>query len=121
MLGLLIVLLTAQGWLTGWNGAEARTYASSELLAMGIKDTVPAVKAANVDTSAPLIIDFVKPVKKADSTQSVITVRRLDDNSIVDSVPVSGSQVTIDRRRLLPILPRLTVEQVPILRSVGIV
>lgn len=101
MLGLLIVLLTAQGWLTGWSGAEIRTYAASELLAMGIKDTVPAVKAANVDTSAPLIIDFVKPVKKADSTQSVITVRRLDDNSIVDSVPVSGSQVTIDPK--LPI------------------
>ncbi|MGO4530741.1 Ig-like domain-containing protein [Paenibacillus sp. 2TAF8] len=95
MLGLLIVLLTAQGWLTGWNGAESRSYAANELAA-GIKDTIPAAKATNVDTSAPLIIDFDRPVKKADTANNMILVKRLDDDFVVDSILSTGGQVTID-------------------------
>lgn len=96
MLGMLIILLTAQSWLTGWNGEQSRSYAANELSALGIKDTVPAVKAMNVDSSAPLIIDFEKPVKKAEPTESMIIVKRLNDNTVVDFVPVSSGQVTID-------------------------
>ena len=96
MLGMLIILLTAQGWLTGWNGEQSRSYAANELSALGIKDTVPAVKAMNVDSSAPLIIDFEKPVKKAEPTESMIIVKRLNDNTVVDFVPVSSGQFTID-------------------------
>lgn len=95
MLGLLIVLLTAQGWFTGWTGAEQRSYAANALVE-GVKDTVPSVNATNVDTTAPLIIDFDKPVKKADTPNNMILVKRLDDDSIVDFILSTGSQVTID-------------------------
>ncbi|PRA03393.1 MULTISPECIES: S-layer homology domain-containing protein [unclassified Paenibacillus] len=96
ILGLLIVMLTAQGWLTGWSGVEREAYAAHALSANGITNTVPAVKGTNVDSSVPFVIDFDKPVQKATGTQSSIVIKRLDDNTAMGSVLVSSDQVVID-------------------------
>ncbi|APO42624.1 hypothetical protein BS614_00070 [Paenibacillus xylanexedens] len=96
ILGLLIVMLTAQGWLTGWSGVEREAYAAHALSANGITNTVPAVKGTNVDSSVPFVIDFDKPVQKAPGTQSSILIKRLDDNTTMGSVLVSSDQVVID-------------------------
>ncbi|WP_458124311.1 S-layer homology domain-containing protein [Paenibacillus sp. Z3-2] len=96
ILGLLIVMLTAQGWLTGWSGVEQGAYAAHALSANGITNTVPAVKGTNVDSTVPFVIDFDKPVQKATGTQSSIVIKRLDDNTTMGSVLVSSDQVTID-------------------------
>ncbi|WP_339179865.1 SwmB domain-containing protein [Paenibacillus sp. FSL R5-0701] len=96
MLGILIVMLTAQGWLTGWSGVEQEAYAAHALSANGITNTVPAVKGTNVDSSVPFVIDFDKPVQKAPGTQSSIVIKRLDDNTTMGSVLVSSEQVVID-------------------------
>lgn len=96
MLGILIVMLTAQGWLTGWSGVEQGAYAAHVLSANGITNTVPAVKGTNVDSSIPFVIDFDKPVQKAPGTQSSILIKRLDDNTTMGSVLVSSEQVVID-------------------------
>lgn len=96
MLGILIVMLTAQGWLTGWSGVEQGAYAAHVLSANGITNTVPAVKGTNVDSSIPFVIDFDKPVQKATGTQSSILIKRLDDNTTMGSVLVSSDQVVID-------------------------
>ncbi|WP_433747842.1 S-layer homology domain-containing protein [Paenibacillus amylolyticus] len=96
ILGLLIVMLTAQGWLTGWSGVEREAYAAHALSANGITNTVPAVKGTNVDSSVPFVIDFDKPVQKATGTQSSILIKRLDDNTTMGSVLVSSEQVVID-------------------------
>ncbi|WP_440113509.1 SwmB domain-containing protein [Paenibacillus sp. QZ-Y1] len=94
ILGLLIVMLTAQGWLTGWSGVK-QVDAANELNANGILSTVPAVKGDKVDGAAPLVIEFAKPVQKAVDTQSVISIKRVNDDSLVHSVEVSGPNVTI--------------------------
>ncbi|MEK4076485.1 SwmB domain-containing protein [Paenibacillus sp. FSL M7-0656] len=96
MLGILIVMLTAQGWLTGWSGVEQGAYAAHALSANGITNTVPAVKGTNIDSSVPFVIDFDKPVQKAPGTQSSILIKRLDDNTTMGSVLVSSEQVVID-------------------------
>jgi len=95
ILGLLIVMLTAQGWLTGWSGVEQGAYAANELIANGIINTIPAVKGEHIDASAPLVIEFAKPVQKAADTQSVISIKRVNDDSLVSSVAVSSPNVTI--------------------------
>ncbi|RPK25854.1 S-layer homology domain-containing protein [Paenibacillus xylanexedens] len=96
MLGILIVMLTAQGWLTGWSGVKQEVYAAHALSANGITNTVPAVKGTNVDSTVPFVIDFDKPVQKAPGTQSSILIKRLDDNTTMGSVLVSSDQVVID-------------------------
>lgn len=95
ILGLLIVMLTAQGWLTGWSGVEQGAYAANELIANGIINTIPAVKGEHIDASAPLVIEFAKPVQKAADTQSVISIKRVNDDSLVSSVAVSSPNVTV--------------------------
>lgn len=95
ILGLLIVMLTAQGWLTGWSGVERGAYAANELIANGIINTIPAVKGEHIDASAPLVIEFAKPVQKAADTQSVISIKRVNDDSLVSSVAVSSPNVTV--------------------------
>lgn len=95
ILGLLIVMLTAQGWLTGWSGVERGAYAANELIANGIINTIPAVKGEHIDASAPLVIEFAKPVQKAADTQSVISIKRVNDDTLVSSVAVSSPNVTV--------------------------
>ncbi|MDR6726520.1 putative repeat protein (TIGR02059 family) [Paenibacillus amylolyticus] len=92
LLGILIVMLTAQGWLTGWSGVELATYAAGELTNKGIVNTVPGVNAKNVDGSTPLVIEFARPVQKATGT---VAIKRVNDDTVVASIPVSSNQVII--------------------------
>ncbi|OMF66591.1 SwmB domain-containing protein [Paenibacillus sp. FSL R5-0766] len=96
MLGILIVMLTAQGWLTGWSGVEQGAYAANELSANGITNTVPAVNGKNVDGSLPLRIEFARPVSKVIGPESKISIKRVNDDSEVVSVDVSSELVTIE-------------------------
>ncbi|WJM07873.1 SwmB domain-containing protein [Paenibacillus sp. PK1-4R] len=96
ILGLLIVMLIAQGWLTGWRGMDQRAYAGGELTANGIVNTVPAVNGKNVDGSSPLRIEFARPVSKVIGPESKISIKRVNDDSEVVSVDVSSELVTIE-------------------------
>lgn len=95
LLGILIVMLTAQGWLTGWSGVEQATYAAGELSTKGIVNTIPGVKGKNVDGSAPLVIEFARPVQKAADTQGVIAIKRINDDTVVTSIAISSDDVII--------------------------
>lgn len=95
LLGILIVMLTAQGWLTGWSVVEQATYAAGELSTKGIVNTIPGVKGKNVDGSAPLVIEFARPVQKAADTQGMITIKRNNDDTVVTAIAISSDDVII--------------------------
>ncbi|KQY92067.1 hypothetical protein ASD24_22430 [Paenibacillus sp. Root52] len=95
LLGILIVMLTAQGWLMGWSGVEQATYAAGELTNKGIVNTVPGVNAKNVDGSTPLVIEFARPVQKATDNKGIVAIKRVNDDTVVASIPVSSNQVII--------------------------
>lgn len=91
---LMILMLITQGCFTGWLGMEP-AYAAEDLAGKGISATLPLVNATNVSTSAPLVIEFINPVKKVTNSKETITIRRVQDDSIVAEIAVNSSDVTI--------------------------
>ncbi|MCL6662103.1 SwmB domain-containing protein [Paenibacillus amylolyticus] len=91
---LMILMLVTQGILAGWVGVES-AYAADELKEKGINTTSPAVNEQQASGSAPLTIDFIKPVKKIDASTEEIFIQRVQDDSIVTRVPVTDAAVTV--------------------------
>ncbi|MDN4603719.1 SwmB domain-containing protein [Paenibacillus sp. F6_3S_P_1C] len=94
LVSLMIVMLVAQGWLTGWVGGSI-AFAADDLTGKGIRATTPALNEQQASGSAPLTIEFIKPVKKVAATIEKISVRRVQDDSIVTEVPVTDAAVTV--------------------------
>jgi len=94
LVSLMVVMLVAQGWLTGWVGMES-AYAADELAGKGISATIPLLNATQVDGSVPLKIEFNNPVKKVEGTTDKITIRRISDSSIVTEIDVNSPAVSV--------------------------
>ena len=62
-ISLMIMMLVIQGGLTGWTGLES-AYAADDLTTNGINATTPTLNATQADGTVPLMIEFIKPVKK---------------------------------------------------------
>ncbi|MEC0129235.1 SwmB domain-containing protein [Paenibacillus pabuli] len=96
MMRLLIVLLTVQGLLVSLVGMENTAYALDDLTTLGVTSTVPTLGANYVNGTAPLEIEFDRPVQKSDgSTNGYISIKRLaDDKDVIDPIKVNGTDST---------------------------
>lgn len=89
IIGLLIVLLTTQGWYSGVGWKESTAYADDDLTGLGIESTIPALGARNVDSTLPFSLVFKKPVRMVAGTLENISIYRLPENKLVAEVPVN--------------------------------
>ncbi|MDQ0659984.1 hypothetical protein [Paenibacillus sp. W2I17] len=91
IIGLLIVLLTTQGWYSGLGLKESTAYADDDLTGLGIESSMPALGARNVDSTLPFSLVFKKPVRKVTGTLENISIYRLPENKLVAEVPVNSA------------------------------
>ncbi|WP_340399622.1 SwmB domain-containing protein [Paenibacillus sp. FSL H8-0079] len=95
IIGLLIVLMSVQGW-HGIPIVDSNTaYAADEFNDTLIDTTIPAVGATEVDGAAPLVIQFKEAVKKSESAVGNIVITRLQDNIPVATIRMDSSDVKI--------------------------
>lgn len=95
IIGLLIVLMSVQGW-HGIPIVDTNTaYAADEFNDTLIETTIPAVGATEVDGAAPLVIQFKEAVKKSESAVGNIVITRLQDNIPVATIRMDSSDVKI--------------------------
>lgn len=120
-IGLLIVLLTTQGWLTGLLGVENTAYAADDLTTLGVTATLPVAGEKNVNGAAPLEIEFGQPVRKAAGTASgYISIKRVSDDSevippiLVDPTESSNISITPDDASVPDIGRKVTINHAPL-------
>ncbi|GAB1157999.1 hypothetical protein YWY31_40240 [Paenibacillus illinoisensis] len=94
-ISLMIMMLVIQGGLTGWTGLES-AYAADDLTINGINATTPTLNATQADGTVPLMMEFIKPVKKVADTTDKISIRRIQDDSVVTEVLVDSEAVTVN-------------------------
>jgi uncharacterized repeat protein (TIGR02059 family) len=95
IIGLLIMLMSIQGW-QGIPFMNTNTvYAADEFNDTLIEATIPAVGATEVDGAAPLVIRFKEAVKKSENAVGNVVIRRFQDNTPVATIRMDSSDVKI--------------------------
>ncbi|MGW7159330.1 SwmB domain-containing protein [Paenibacillus taichungensis] len=121
IIGLLIVILTAQGWLMGLLGVENTAYAAVDLTTLGVAATLPVAGEKNVNGAAPLEIEFDQPIRKATGTTSgYISIKRMADDSevippiLVDAAESSNVSITPDNSSVPDVGKKVTINHTPL-------